>query len=48
MIKVKLGESRKITFKTTKSVLMVFCDREYEFSDYIEDYKNFLKVIKKK
>ena len=38
----------KITFKTTKSVLMVFCDREYEFSDYIEDYKNFLKVIKKK
>ena len=38
----------KITFKTTKSVLMVFCDREYEFSDYIEDYKNFLKVIKKR
>ena len=38
----------KITFKTTKSVLMVFCVREYEFSDYIEDYKNFLKVIKKK
>ena len=26
---------------------MVFCDREYEFNDYIEKYKDFLKIIKK-
>jgi len=37
----------KIKFKTNNCILMVFCDREYEFEDYIEDYKNFLKIIKK-
>ena len=37
----------KITFKTNNCILMVFCDREYEFKDYIENYKNFLKIIKK-
>ena len=37
----------KIKFKTNNSILMVFCDREYEFKDYIEDYKSFLKIIKK-
>ena len=26
---------------------MVFCDEEYKFSDYIEKYKEFLKIIKK-
>ena len=26
----------KIKFNTNDSKLMVFCDREYEFSDYIE------------
>ena len=38
----------KIKFNTNNSIIMVFCDREYEFKDYIEKYKDFLKVIKKK
>ena len=38
----------KIKFLTNNSILMVFCDQEYQFSDYIEKYKDFLKVIKKK
>ena len=38
----------KIKFKTNNCILMVFCDREYEFKDYIENYKNFLKIVKKK
>lgn len=37
----------KIKFNTNHSILMVFCDREYEFSDYIEKYKDFLEIIKK-
>ena len=35
----------RIKFKTKKCILMVFCNREYEFSDYIENYKDFLKLI---
>ena len=27
--------------------MMVFCDREYEFDDYIEVYYDFKKIIKK-
>ena len=38
----------KIKFNTNHSILMVFCDREYEFRDYIEKYNDFLKIIKKK
>ena len=38
----------KIKFKTNNSILMVFCDREYEYHDYIENYNQFLKIIKKK
>ena len=38
----------KIKFLTNNSILMVFCDQEYKFSDYIERYKDFLKIIKKK
>ena len=38
----------KIKFKSDKCILMVFCDREYEFNDYIENYKTFLEIIKKK
>ena len=38
----------KIKFNTNHSILMVFCDREYEFKDYIEKYKDFLKIINKK
>ena len=37
----------KIKFDSNHSILMVFCDREYEFKDYIEKYKDFLKIIKK-
>lgn len=35
----------KIKFNSNHSILMVFCDREYEFKDYIEKYKDFLKII---
>ncbi len=38
----------KIKFKTNNSILMVFCDREYEYQDYIEKYNDFLKIIGKK
>ncbi len=38
----------KIKFNSNHSILMVFCDREYEFEDYIEKYKDFLKIIRKK
>jgi len=38
----------KIKFNTNKSILMVFCDREYEYRDYIAKYKKFLKIISKK
>ena len=38
----------KIHFLNKDSKLLVFCDREYEFSDYIEEYKNFLKIINKR
>ena len=37
----------KIRFLTNHSILMVFCDREYEYKEYIEKYKNFLKIVKK-
>ena len=36
----------KIKFNTANSKLMVFCDREYEFKDYIEVYSHFKKIIK--
>ena len=38
----------KIEFKSKNSKLMVFCDREYEYFDYIEYYDQFLKIIGKK
>jgi len=38
----------KIKFNTDNSILMVFCDREYEYDDYIGKYNDFLKIIKKK
>ena len=37
----------KIKFNTKNSKLMVFCDREYNFSDYIEKHNEFLNIIKK-
>tara|TARA_Y100000996_G_scaffold391628_1_gene353764 strand:+ start:316 stop:711 length:396 start_codon:yes stop_codon:yes gene_type:complete len=38
----------KIKFLTKNAVLLVACDMEYKFSDYIEDYSKFMKIIKKK
>jgi dTDP-4-dehydrorhamnose 3,5-epimerase-like enzyme len=38
----------RIKFLTNNSVIMVFCNREYEYKDYIENYKLFKKSISKK
>jgi len=38
----------KIKFNTNHSILMVFCDKEYRFNDYIDKYADFLKIIRKK
>ena len=38
----------KIKFLTKNAILLVACDMEYQFSDYIEKYSDFLKIIKKK
>ena len=37
----------KIKFNSSNSKLMVFCDKEYDPSDYIRNYKNFLTMITK-
>ena len=37
----------KIKFLTRNAVLLVACDKEYNFKDYIENYSEFLKIIKK-
>ena len=37
----------KIKFLTNNSVIMVFCNREYEYKDYIENYKSFKKSVTK-
>jgi dTDP-4-dehydrorhamnose 3,5-epimerase-like enzyme len=34
----------KIKFLTNNAILLVACDMEYEFSDYIENYSDFLKI----
>ena len=36
----------KIKFLTDNSVIMVFCDMEYKYADYINKYKDFLKFKK--
>ena len=38
----------KIKFLTQNAILLVACDMEYKFSDYIEKYSEFLKIIKKR
>ena len=38
----------KIKFLTDNSKLMVFCDMEYDPSDYTRNYNHFLTLIKKK
>tara|TARA_B110000971_G_C19881928_1_gene441146 strand:- start:156 stop:563 length:408 start_codon:yes stop_codon:yes gene_type:complete len=37
----------RIRFLTKNAILMVACDREYEFNDYIEKYSDFIKIIKR-
>lgn len=37
----------KIKFLTKNAILLVACDMEYEFNDYIEKYSDFLEIIKK-
>lgn len=37
----------KIKFNSSNSKLMVFCDKEYDPSDYIRNYKKFLTMITK-
>ena len=36
----------RVEFQSNNSILMVICDRKYEYRDYIENYKDFLKYIK--
>ena len=38
----------KLKFLSKNSIVMVGCDRKYEFNDYIEEYNNFLKIVKNK
>ncbi len=38
----------RVKFIKKDSILLVFCDREYEFDDYIEYYKDFLNIINRK
>jgi dTDP-4-dehydrorhamnose 3,5-epimerase-like enzyme len=37
----------RIKFLTKDSILMVACDKEYDFNDYIEKFSEFLRIIKK-
>ena len=38
----------RIKFLTKNATILVACDMEYKFGDYIEKYSEFLKIIKKK
>jgi len=33
-----------LKFMTSNAVIMVACDRKYEFNDYIEKYSDFIKI----
>ena len=33
-----------LKFITSNSIIMVACDRKYEFNDYIEKYSDFIKI----
>jgi len=33
---------------TSNGIVMIICDREYEFQDYIEKYSEFKKIEGKK
>ena len=34
----------KLRFLTKNAIIMVACNRKYEFNDYIEKYNDFLKI----
>ena len=36
----------KLTFLSKNSIILVFCDREYEYKDYIEKISDFKKILK--
>ena len=36
----------RLKFLTNNSIVLVMCDRKYEFKDYIEKYSEFKKIIK--
>jgi len=38
----------RLKFLTKNAIVMVACDRKYEFNDYIDKYKNFLQIKKNK
>jgi len=38
----------KVKFKNNDSTILVLASHKYEFNDYIENYKDFLKYEKKK
>ena len=38
----------RLKFLTKKAIVLVVCDRKYEFNDYIENYTNFKKIEKSK
>ena len=38
----------RLKFLTKNAIVLVVCDRKYEFNDYIEEYDDFIKTIKKK
>ena len=36
----------RLKFLTKNSIVLVLCDRKYEFKDYIEKYAQFKKILK--
>ena len=36
----------RLKFLTKNAIVMIVCDRKYEFNDYIESYSTFKKLIK--
>ena len=38
----------RLKFLTKNAIVLVACDRKYEFNDYIENYTNFKKIEKSK
>ena len=37
----------RLKFLTKNAIVLVACDRKYEFNDYIEKYTDFKRIIKK-